>query len=123
MVSHGAKQRVRKSAAVAVAFGALGCGMFHLEDWLDQETFCAPIVSTNRQHFAEDAAPWLPLNVDYKINGFRDLGFGVGEGGLRVVTHDQIGEPAERFLRRIGMNCREGTGMAGVEGIEQCSRL
>ena len=44
------------------------------------------------------------------ITGFRkafpDLGFGVREGGLRVVAHDQIGEPAERFLCGIRMNRR-----------------
>ena len=68
--------------------------MFHLEDRLDQEALGVPVVSTKRQHFAEDAAPWLPLNMDDKINGFPDLGFGVGEGGLRVVAHDQIGETA-----------------------------
>jgi hypothetical protein len=67
--------------------------------------------------------PWLPLDMDDKINGFSDLGFGVGEGGLRVVAHDQIGETAEGFLRRIGMDRRQRTGMAGVEGIEQRSRL
>src|ERR1035441_1189586 len=97
--------------------------MFHLEDRLDQEALGVPVVTTKRQHFTEYAAPRLPLNVDYKINGFYDLGFGVGEGGLRVAAHDQIGEPAERFLCGIGMNCRERTGMAGVEGIEQRSRL
>ena len=78
--------------------------MFYLENRLYQKAFCVPVVSTNRQHFAEDAAPWLPLNVDDEINGFPDLGFGVGEGGLRVVANDQIGEPAERFLRGIRMN-------------------
>src|SRR5271156_1881491 len=97
--------------------------MFHLENRLYQEAFCVPVVSTNRQHFADDAAPWLPLNVDDKINSFRDLGFCVGEGRLRVVAHDQIGEPAERLLRGIRMNRRERTGMASVEGIEERSRL
>jgi hypothetical protein len=80
--------------------------MFHLENRLYQETFCVSVVSANCQHFAEDATPRLPLNVDDKINGFPDLGFGVGESGLRVVAHDQIGEPAERFFRGIRMNRR-----------------
>ena len=80
--------------------------MLHLENRLYQELFCVPVVSANGQHFAEDAAPWLPLNMDDKINGLPDLGFCVGEGGLRVVAHDQIGEPAERFLRGIRMNRR-----------------
>jgi hypothetical protein len=62
--------------------------MFHLEDWLDQETLGVPVVSTKRQHFADDAAPWLPLNMDDKIDGFPDLGFGIGESGLRMVAHD-----------------------------------
>jgi hypothetical protein len=62
--------------------------MFHLEDRLDQEALGVPVVSTNRQDFPEDAAARLPLNMNDKINGFPDLGFGVGEGGLRVVAHD-----------------------------------
>jgi hypothetical protein len=98
MDSPGAKQRVRKSAAVAVAFCAIGCGIFHLEDRLDQEALGDPVVSTKRQHFAEDAAPWLPLNADDEINRFPDLGVGVGEDRLRMIAHDQIGETAERFL-------------------------
>src|ERR1700732_5006794 len=97
--------------------------MFHLEDRLNQETLGVPVVSTKRQHFPKDAAPWLSLNVDDKVNGFCDLGFGVGEGGLRVVAHDQIGETTERFLCGIGMNRRERTRMAGVERIKQGSRL
>jgi hypothetical protein len=62
--------------------------MFHLEDWLDQETLGVPVVSTKCQHFADDAAPWLPLNMDDKIDGFPDLSFGIGESGLRMVAHD-----------------------------------
>src|ERR1035438_1872561 len=58
MVSPGEKQRVRNSAAAAVAFWALGCGMFHLEDRLDQEALGVPVVSANRQHFPEDA-DWM----------------------------------------------------------------
>ena len=71
--------------------------MFHLEDCLDQEALSVPVVPTKRQHFPEYAAPRLPLNVDDKINGFCDLGFGVGEGGLRVIAHNQIGETMQAF--------------------------
>ena len=72
--------------------------MFHLEDRLYQEALAIAVVSTNRQHFAEDAAPWLPLNMDDKINRFPDLGFGVGESRLRVVSHNQICEAPEGLL-------------------------
>ena len=67
--------------------------------------------------------PWLTLDMDDKIDGFSDLRFGIGEGGLRVATHDQIGEAAEGFLCRVGMDCRQRSRMASVEGIEQRSRL
>ena len=67
--------------------------------------------------------PWLTLDMDDEIDGFSDLSFGVGEGGLRVATHDQIGEAREGFRCRVGMNCRERSGVASVEGIEQRSRL
>ena len=81
--------------------------MFHLEDRLDQEAFRVTVVATKRQHFADDAAAWLPLNMDDEIDGFSDLGFGVGEGGLRVAAHDEIGETAEGFLRGVGVDRRQ----------------
>ena len=40
-----------------------------------------------------------------------------------MVAHDQIGEAMQGLLRRIGMDRRERSGVAGVEGIEQRSRL
>ena len=67
--------------------------------------------------------PGLPLDMDDKIDGFSDLRFGIGEGGLRVAAHDQIGEAREGFLCRVGMDCRQRSRMASVEGIEQRSRL
>jgi hypothetical protein len=40
-----------------------------------------------------------------------------------VIAHDQIGEAAEGFLCRVGMNGGQRTGMARVEGIEKRSSL
>jgi hypothetical protein len=67
--------------------------------------------------------PCCRVDMDDEINGFSDLRFGIGEGGLRVATHDEIGEASEGFLCRVGMNRRQRTRMASVEGIEQGSRL
>ena len=67
--------------------------------------------------------PWLTFDMDDKIDGFSDLGFGIGEGGLRVATHDQIGEAREGFFCRVGVDRRQRSRMAGIEGIEQRSRL
>jgi len=78
--------------------------MFHLEYRLNQEALGLAVVSAKRQHLAEDAATRLSFNMDDKINGFSDLGFGVGEGGWRVVAHNQIGEAPEGLLRRVGVN-------------------
>ena len=97
--------------------------MLHLEYRLDQEALRVAVVSTKGQDFADNAAARLPLDMDDEINGFSDLRFGIGEGGLRVATHDQIGEASEGFLCRVGMDRRERTRMASVEGIEQRSRL
>jgi len=96
--------------------------MFHLEHRLDQEAFGIAVVPAKRQDFSEDSAPWSTFDMDDEINGFCDLSFGVGESGLRVVAHHQIGEASEGFLCRVSMNCRERSRMASVEGIEQCSR-
>src|ERR1035441_10723295 len=91
--------------------------MFHLEDRLYQETLGVPVVSTKRQHLADDPVARLTLYMDDEIDSFSDLRFGVGEGGLHVVAHDQIGETAEGFLCRVCMNRRQRTGMAGGERI------
>jgi hypothetical protein len=79
--------------------------------------------SREGEHFADDAAARLALDMHDKIDGFCNLGFGIGEGRLRVVAHDQIGEAMQGLLRRIGVDRRERSGMAGVEGIEQRARL
>lgn len=86
--------------------------MFHLEYRLDQEAFRIAVVATKRQHFAENAAPWLALDMHDKINGFSDLSFGVGEGGLGVVAHHQIGETSESFFCRVGVDSRERSRVA-----------
>src|SRR5258708_30531734 len=97
--------------------------MLHLEHRLDQEAFRIAVVSLKHQHLTEDAAARPPLDMDDEIKGFSDLRFGIREGGLRVATHDQIGEAREGFRCRVGMDCRERSRMASVEGIEQRSRL
>src|SRR5208337_4091017 len=123
MDSPGAKQRVRKSAAIFATFCVLCCGMFHLEYRVDQEAFGIAVVPAKRQDFAEDSAPWSTFDMDDEINGFCDFSFGVGEGGLRVVAHHQIGEASEGFLCRVGVDRRERSRVAGIEGIEQRARL
>src|SRR5437879_13895885 len=100
-------RRVRRLAATSVAFSVLSCRMFHLEHWLDQEALRVTVVSTERQHLADDSVAGLTLDMYNKIDSFSDLRFGVGESCLRVVAHDQIGETAEGFLRRVGVNRRQ----------------
>src|SRR5271169_1675621 len=97
--------------------------MLHLEYRLDEEAFGVAVVSPESEHFADDAARRVPLDVDDEVDGFSDLRFGVGEGGLGMAAHDQIGESLEGLLCRVGMNRGQRTGMASVEGIEQGSGL
>src|SRR5882672_8550499 len=97
-------RRVRKLAPPFFAFCVLICRMFHLEHRLDQEALRGAVVSTERQHLADDPAARLTLDMDNKIDRFSDLRFGVGESCLCVVAHDQIGETAEGFLCRVGVN-------------------
>src|SRR5208337_1659088 len=123
MDSPGAKQRVRKSAAISTAVCVLCCDMFHLEYRLDQESFRVAVVAPKAQHFADDAAARLALDMHHEIDGLRNLGFGVGKGRLRMVAHDQIGEAMQGLLRRIRMDRRERSGMTSVEGIEQRAGL
>ena len=72
--------------------------MLHLEYRLDQEALRVAVVSTKGEDFADNAAARLPLDMDDEINRFSDLRFGIGEGGLRVVAHNQIGEAPEGLL-------------------------
>src|SRR5208337_1684183 len=104
MDSPGAKQRVRKSAAIFATFCALCCGMFHLEYRVDQEAFGIAVVSAKRQHFADDTAAWLTFDMHDNINGFPDLRLGIGERGLRMVAHYQIGKAREGFGCRVSVD-------------------
>ena len=78
--------------------------MLHLEDGLNKEAFRVAVVAAKRKHFADNAAAWLTLNMDDKIDSFSDLGFGIGEGALRVAAHDEIGEAVKGFLGRVRMD-------------------
>src|SRR5208337_2418409 len=108
---------------MVVVFRGLSRRRLYLEYRLDQEAFRVAVVSPKGQDLTDNAAAILPLDMDDEIKGFSDLRFGIREGGLSVATHDQIGEAREGFRCRVGMNCRERSCMAGIEGIEQRSRL
>jgi hypothetical protein len=97
--------------------------MWGLEDGFDQEPLRVTVVSPNSQDLTQDAPAWLSFDVDDEINGFSDLSFRIGKGALGVTAHDEIGEAAKSLFRGIGMDSRQRSGMARVQGIEQRSRL
>jgi len=107
---------------MSAAFSVYVATCFHLEYGLDQEAFRVAVVA-RRASTSRTRRPGWRSTCHHKIDGFCNLRFGIGEGRLCVVAHDQIGEAMQCLLRRIRMNRRERSGMAGVEGIEQCSRL
>ena len=96
-------------------------GMLHLEYGFDQEAFRVPVVADHPEHFAYDAAARLTLDMSPKIDGLSDLCFGVGEGGLRMIADNQIGEAMEGLFRGVGMDRGQRSGVAGIEGIEHRS--
>ena len=61
--------------------------------------------------------------MDDVIESLADLSFDVLERGLSVAAKNEIGKPAQRLCRGIGMDGGERSGVPGVEGIEQRSRL
>ena len=94
-----------------------------LEYRLDQETFRGAVITTKRYHLAENPASRLSLDMYDQINGLSDLCLGVGERGLGVLAHDEIGKTTEGLLCRIGVNRCERSRMDCFEGIEQRSCL
>ena len=62
---------------------------------LAMEALFGPVVAVQSEHFADDAAARKPLDMDDEIDRFADLRFHIGECGLRVAAHDQIGEAGE----------------------------
>ena len=68
------------------------------------ESLRGPVVALQSEHFADDAPAWLALDMDDEVNRFSDLGFYIGDGGLSVRTHDEIGEAGESLGRRVGMD-------------------
>ena len=87
-------------------------GMLHLEYGFDQEAFRVPVVADHPEHFAYDAAARLTLDMSPKIDGLSDLCFGVGEGGLRMIADNQIGEAMEGLFRGVGMDRGQRSGVA-----------
>jgi hypothetical protein len=118
IVSPGAKERFKNSAATFTAICFLSLCMFHLEYWFDQEALCVTVVPAKSEHFADYPAAWLSLDVHHEIYRFSDLGLCVGEGRLSVAANDKVGKSMESLLRGIGVNCRQRTGVAGIEGIK-----
>src|SRR5580692_5963622 len=94
-----------------------------LVDLLTMEGLRGPVVALQSEHFADDAPPWLALDMDDEVNRFSDLRFHVGDRGLSVRTHDKIGEAGKSLGRRVGMDGGERTSVTGIEGIEQRPRL
>ena len=77
----------------------LCCCMLHLEYGLNKEPFGVPVVADHPQHFADDTATRLTLDMDDEIDGFSDLRFDIGECRLGVAAHDEIGEAMEGLFR------------------------
>src|SRR5450631_2328260 len=97
--------------------------MLHLENWLDKEALEVAVVSVQCQYLADNSTTRLAFDMDDEIDCLSDLGFGVGERGLPVIAHDEIGESMEGLLCRVRMNCCQRTSMARIEGIKQRSRF
>lgn len=72
-----------------------------LEDRFNEKAFGVAVVSAKCRYFADRAPAWLTLDVDDKCHGFSDLGFDVGEGGLRMIAHHQIGKAPNAFSAEL----------------------
>jgi hypothetical protein len=75
--------------------------MLHLEHRLDQELLRVAVVSPKGQDFADNAAARLPVDVDNEINGFSDLRFGIGEGGLRGLRMTRLAKRRRAFSAEL----------------------
>ena len=89
--------------------------MICLQHRVDHETLCIPVVTMNRENFAHDSVTRFAFDVDNEIDRLSDLGFGVGECGLRVAAHHQIGEAMKGFFGRVGVNSCERSRVTGIE--------
>jgi len=116
-------ESLRKLAAIFASFRVLSCRMLPLEDRINQKAFRVALVSTRPLQVAEDAAAICRSTCTTKPTASPIAASVFAEAGVGVVAHDQIGETAESFLCRVGMNCDHRTRMARVEGIEQRARL
>ena len=59
--------------------------------------------------------------MDHEIDRLSDLGFGIGEGALRVAAHHEIGEAMEGLFGGVCVDRCQRSGVARIEGIEQRS--
>ena len=74
--------------------------VYHLETKL----LSLPVIAIQAQNFADGAASWLTLDMDYEVDGFANLRFHVFIRRLLVASHDKIGETPKGFDCRVGMD-------------------
>ena len=60
-----------------------------------------------------------PFGVDNKVDQVSDLGLNRAIRNVHVRLERQGGQPRERLARRIRVDRRERTGMAGIDGLNQ----
>ena len=107
-MSSAPNHRARNSPAISYGLrkcelsldGAIHAAVYHLETKL----LSLPVIAIQAQYFADGAASWLTLNMDYEVNGFADLRFHVFIRCLLVTSHDEIGEAAKCLDCRVGMD-------------------
>ena len=63
-----------------------------------------PVIAAQPQHFADDAAARLALDMDNVIDGFSDFGLDVLEGSLGVAAENEVRKAAQRLCGRVGVN-------------------
>src|SRR5271170_5665647 len=97
--------------------------MVHLEYRFNQEPFCIPVVADHAEDLTDDTTSRLTLDMDNEIDRISDLSLGIYESGLGMASHHQIGEAMESLFGRVGMDRSQRSCVAGIEGVEQRSRL
>ena len=77
------------------------------------------IVAVDLKHFGDETASGAALDLDNNIQRISDIGLDGAVWQLDAALQDAACEAGEALLRGTRVDCREGSGVSGVQKLEK----
>ena len=81
------------------------------------------IVAVDLKHFGDETATRAALDLQNNIQRISDIGFDGAVWQLDAALQDAAREAGETLLRGTRVDCRDRSGMSGVQELQKVERL